>query len=108
MKNQFTIQENKNLTEIYRRLNYFHFGNVDQKLMIISYPSEVKTLCDMGMIKPTSNELPRIMGWYSLTEKGKVFFKENYIHPISHDLNHSMFCGDYVKTFDKIKYNNIK
>jgi DNA-binding MarR family transcriptional regulator len=75
MKKAFSANENRVLTEVYRRLKQLHSGNLDARLLILLLPSEVKTLVKNGYLKPHSSETPRVINWYNLTEKGKTIFK---------------------------------
>jgi len=94
MKIQFTAKENIWLTEIYRRLNYFHKGDTNTELLLLAYPGDVKTVKDKGILKPSFNERPRSLNWYSLTQKGKELFK-NHIRKdkITEAENLSIFIG---------------
>ncbi len=109
MKNKFNNAENKVLSEIYRRLNFFHGGNLNENLLLLSYPSEAKLLKEYELIKPYSNEIPRVLNWYNLTEKGKTFFS-NYVtkRKLSESINTSLFEGSYVKQFDKTLLSDKK
>lgn len=103
MKKQFTKKENTVLTEIYRRLNYFHKGNLNEPLLLLALPSEVKAIRHFGFVTPYSNEVLRALNWYRLTPKGKAFFS-NYIKKIGTKENHKL--RDYkIKKFD---YSLIK
>jgi hypothetical protein len=101
MKN-FTKKQNESLSEIYRRLNCFHKGNLDANLLYLALPSEAKEIIEMGLIKPCSKEVPRALNWYNLTEKGKKFFA-NYTEKngISESLAMKIFNREYYKQFDK-------
>jgi acyl-[acyl carrier protein]--UDP-N-acetylglucosamine O-acyltransferase len=70
-RKQFNQAQIAVLTEIYRRLNYYHKGNVDEVLMLQAVPSDVRCIDKFDFIKPYKEETPRIYNWYSLTEKGK-------------------------------------
>lgn len=101
MRTKFTKEENVVLSEIYRTINYFHEGNMDEKLMILEYPSKAKSIVGLGIIVPYGGETPKQLNWYSLTEKGKKFFK-NYLtkKKLSQELNQKIFEGTYVKQFN--------
>jgi hypothetical protein len=58
------------LLECFRRVYYFHKGNVNEKLCTCLIPSEAKQAKEHGYIKAANNEAPRVRNWYSLTEKG--------------------------------------
>lgn len=111
MGKDFTKAENKVLTEIYRRLSYFHNGNVNENLLLLTTPSRAKLIKKYGLIKPFSTEYPRQYCWYNLTERGKFFFR-NYpsiIFKISTEENDKMFNGESIIKFDKTLINfNIK
>lgn len=96
----FKTPQVKILTEIYRRLNFFHKGNVNEKLMLLALPSEVKSIKEFGIIEPYNKEVPRTTNWYSLTTKGKMFFK-NYIKKISEKENLELFEGNKTVNFIK-------
>lgn len=93
--NKFNKKQNRSLTEIYRRLNYFHKGNLNERLMYLAYPSEAKVLRDLGLIQPYSSEIRRALNWYSLTERGKRFFSK-YIAPINEEENQALINGEYI------------
>ena len=98
----FTKKQNESLSEIYRRLNCFHKGNLDANLLYLALPSEAKEIIKIGLIKPYSAEIPRALNWYNLTEKGKKFFA-NYTNKngIPESLATKIFNGEYYKVFDK-------
>ena len=98
---KFTNTQNKVLSEIYRRLNYFHKGDLDTKLLFLALPSEAKKISKFGFIKPESEETPKEFNWYNLTEDGKKFFS-NYVtkNKLSEDINLSIFEQTYTKSFD--------
>lgn len=96
-----THKENIVLTDIYRRLNYFHKGDLNTKLLANLYPSEAKPLIKKGLIMHhDGREILRIANWYSLTEKGKELFKK-YVtkDKLSEDENLSIFQGKKVINF---------
>ena len=96
--NKFTKKQLVCLTEIYRRLNCLHNGNLHEKLMVLGYPGEMKPIRDLGLIQPYGSETRRIVGWYSLTERGKRFFSK-YVEEVNDDDNAAMFEGRMIKTF---------
>lgn len=102
MQNRFTKAENEILSEIYRRLNYFHKGNLDANLLYLGLPSEASKISKYNLIKPYSGETPRVLNWYTLTDKGKKFFA-NYLtkKKLDQSVNHKIFTGAFVKEFDK-------
>lgn len=61
------------ITEVKRRIKEFKNGNKNAPMIFLGYPSEVKTLVKKGLLTPYSNELPRVLNWYNLTEEGKLF-----------------------------------
>lgn len=102
MKTRFTRIQNAVLSEIYRRLNYFHNGNLNANLLLLSMPFNAKVLEPFGIIKPYHNEeTPHVLNWYNLTEKGKLFFA-NYVtkSKLSYETNADIFDGSYIKKFD--------
>ena len=100
METKFTQLENEVLSEIYRRLNYFHKGNLDNRFMLLALPSEAKRIANFKLIKPMGNELPKAYNWYELTEKGKTFFS-NYVEDVSENENTQLFEKLLIKIFDK-------
>lgn len=99
---KFNNQQNRVLTEIYRNLNYFYFGDLDNNLMAMFLPSQVKCLSKYNFLEPSSEIKPRTMGWYRLTSEGKAFFK-NHTGYIGEDTNEAIFEGRYVKDFSDKK-----
>lgn len=96
----FSKKENIILSEIYRRLNYFHKGNLNEPLMLLALPSDVKIIKEYGLIMPYGNkETPRIFNWYSLTEKGKQFFS-HYIENIDEETNTKLYNVELIKEFN--------
>lgn len=99
---EFTNKQNKILTEVYRRLNYLNKGNLNEPLLHLAFPSEIKEIKGFGILTPyDEKEKPKILNWYRLTEKGKTFFS-NYVtkNKLSEETNHRIFTGEYVKSFD--------
>lgn len=98
---KFRKRENELLTEIYRRLNYFCKGDVNEGLLLLALPSETKVLNQYDILKPYLRETPRTLNWYCLTEKGKKFFS-HYTHKkrLGERENQRLFEGG-VKNFDK-------
>lgn len=98
---KFTREQNKVLSEIYRRLNFFHGGDLDTNLLYLGFPSDAKKIAEFGLIMPTRTESPRVLSWYNLTEKGKKFFSHyQRKNKLSESVNSDLFDGTYVKTFD--------
>lgn len=108
MKKSFTQKERRVLSEIYRRLNYFHEGNLDAHLLLLELPSVVKCLDSFGLVKPSTREIKHYRNWYNLTDKGKKFFA-NYVTntKLSEQMNHDLFTGRYVKHFDFELLSNL-
>lgn len=100
-RKQFTQAQNKILSEIYRRLNKFHNGDLNTNLLYLGFPSEAKIIAEFNLIECYGKEIPRVLNWYKLTEKGKNFFW-NYItkRKLDEDTNHKIFTGQYVKSFN--------
>lgn len=101
MKTKFTNEQNKVLSEIYRRLNYFHNGDLNTSLLLLAMPPEAKKIAEFGLIRSHSKEIKRVLNWYSLTERGRLFFG-NYVtkSKLSNETNSVIFDGSYVKKFD--------
>lgn len=93
----FTKQQNRVLTEIYRRLNYFHHGNTKEPLMLLALPSTVKCLDEFKLLRPYSKEIPRARNWYSLTHKGQQFFNNYAKNGISQNENSRLFVGKVIE-----------
>lgn len=85
-------KHNAVLTEVFRRLNYFNRGNIDQPLLLLALPSEAKPLLEAGFITPSSREIPRVLNWYKLTNKGKELFLHHQT-PVDDQTNHDLFTG---------------
>jgi hypothetical protein len=99
---KFTKKENQVLGEVYRRLNYFHKGDLDTNLLLLTLPSTVKILEEYKLLTPSNKEVPRTLNWYKLTKKGKEFFK-HYVekNKLTEEENLKLFNDDYIKKFDK-------
>ena len=93
-----TTPQNKILSEIYRRLNFLHDGNLNEPLLLLAFPSEVKSIKPLHLITPYSTETPKALNWYRLTPKGKTYFS-NYLAKISEETALQIFTGKYVKQF---------
>ena len=96
---KFTHEQNKVLSEIYRRLNKFHKGNLDANLLLLAFPYEAKKIKRFDIIEPAGNETPRVLNWYKLTKKGKIFFS-NYIEEIDNATFYKLFWDKHIKRFD--------
>lgn len=99
---KFTKEETKILTEIYRRLNYFHDGDLNTNLLLLALPSEVKKIKKYNLVRPSSTEIPKVLNWYKLTKEGKIFFS-HYVtkQKLSSDSNTKYFDQNNLKEFDK-------
>lgn len=64
------IKVSEQMIEFYRRQYVIGDGNY-KDLGNLGFPSEMKAVIELGLAKPFSNETPRVLNWYSLTEKGK-------------------------------------
>ena len=62
------------LIEAFRRVNQFHKGDVNSRLILLNYPSEVKSAKEF--IVPNSRESKRCLVWYNLTARGKELVKD--------------------------------
>ena len=92
------------LKEAYRRLNYFHDGDLNSDVLL-EIPSRAKSLISIDIIKPSYRETPKCFNWYKLTDVGKKFFK-NYIVKISEKENIELFNGEVMK-FDYNYYKKV-
>jgi hypothetical protein len=98
---KFTKEQNKVLSEIYRRLIFLNNGDVNKSMLLLTTPSTAKKITKLELIKPYSKEIPRVYNWYSLTEKGKGFFSHYVIDThLDSEMNTKLFTGEYVKEFD--------
>lgn len=97
---KFTAEENRQLTEVYRRLNYFKQNNLDEHLLMLAFPYQVKTLRQKGILKPSSTETPKALNWYNLTEEGKELFKD-------YSKNKRMSHNEALAIFEGIKTINF-
>ena len=95
---RFTTKQNRVLSEIFRRLNSLHGGDLNTNLLYLAMPSTAKVIKQFGLIEPYGGENPRALSWYRLTEKGKSFFG-NYITELDEAENRALFDG-MVKTFN--------
>lgn len=107
-KKNFTKGENRCLTEVYRRLNYFHNGNVNTELLYLAIPSNAKKILELGLIKPHETEIKNCWSWYNLTELGKKFFSYYNKVKIGSIKNRTMFEGLYIKTFNYQLFEKLK
>jgi hypothetical protein len=57
------------MLEAWRRVHMFHRGNVNENLIVLALPSQVKGLEDF--LIPSSGLTPRVYNWFKLTSKGK-------------------------------------
>lgn len=98
---RFTKEQNKVLSEIYRRLNYFHYGDLNENLLYLAYPSDARVIEKFSLIKPYGTEIPKALNWYNLTEKGKSFFSHYALkRRLSNKMNARLFDGTYTKIFN--------
>lgn len=100
MKKIFNKKERIELTELYRRLNTLCKSNLDEKLMYLASPGDAKILINLGLIVPYRFETPRVLNWYSLSERGKRFFSDYINTGISDEMGEGMFVGSYLMDFD--------
>ena len=82
-----------NMLETYRRINMFHNGDIDSRMVLLAYPSEVKQSIEYGLLKPYSKVQPYCLSWYDLTEKGKNLISDlmNEITWNEKEMNNSTF-----------------
>lgn len=105
-KKSFNKVEKSILNEIYRRVNYFKKGKLDEDLLLIAYPNESKSLVDLGMLNAFSKVESGTLTWYNLTEKGQNFFSNYKIdRKLTEAENHAFFIGEETIDFD---FNLIK
>ena len=68
---------NKIEREIKRRL--FEFKNKSSfngvTMVLLCFPAEAKKSIEKGIIEPYNKEIPRVLNWYNLTDKGVKYFK---------------------------------
>jgi len=62
------------LLETWRRINMYHKGNINDTMVLLSIPSDVKQT--KGLFIPYSNEIPKALNWYNLTKKGQEIIKD--------------------------------
>lgn len=94
----FTAQENRVLTEVYRRFNKFHKRNVDANLIMLAYPSKVKTLISKKVLTPSSKEISKVLNWYNLGTLGKDIMMQT--HKMKDTSNLPIFEGKKVIDFN--------
>lgn len=107
-KRNFTMGESRCLTEVYRRLNFFHNGDVNAECLYLARPSNAKKILTLGIVEPHGIEAKNCQNWYNLTELGKKFFCYYNNHKISVKENFAMFEGRMVKTFDYQLFEKLK
>ena len=101
VQKNFTKAQTEVLTEIYRRLNFFHNGNLTESLLYLATPTQAKRIKKYGLIKPYREEMRGTANWYNLTAKGQDFF-QNYLTPnkLPNSINEKMANGELLKDFD--------
>ena len=70
-----TKAENIVLTEAWRRLHQFHKGDVNANLLLLEFPSKLRTLRPY-LTPSNSPERERVLNWYTLTERGKKLMNQ--------------------------------
>lgn len=74
-RNSLTRQSQVNpLLEAFRRINMFKKGDVNAKMVMLAFPSELRDAVDF--FTPTNTETAKVQNWYDLTEKGKQVIKD--------------------------------
>jgi len=73
-ENNLKSSQKRILLEIWRRIHQFHNGDLDEKLLLLAYPSQVKSCREF--FKTYSGERPRCLSWYNLSESGKQLMKK--------------------------------
>lgn len=91
------------MNDVYRRLHYFHDGDLNSNLIYLGYPSEVKPL--YKYLKPVGNEKSRSMNWYCLTQEGKDLFAT--IPPMEKKDNSDFFVGNKRIDFNDYLKNSV-
>ena len=101
VQKRFTKAQTEILSEIYRRLNFFHNGDVTTNLLYLSTPTQAKKVKKYGLIKPYREEIKGTANWYNLTAKGQKFF-ENYSLAVKlpYHINNKLANGEMVLEFD--------
>jgi DNA-binding PadR family transcriptional regulator len=95
----FTKEENKELTEIYRRLKYLNKKPSD-KLLTLSRPLLMKSLIKKGFVECSAKEVPRVLNFYKLTEKGKDLFSSvDYKTNINYNESEQLSNGEKIIEF---------
>ena len=102
-KNKFSSEQNRTLTECYRRLNQFHNKNLEENLLLLSMPNKVKDLKNIFTCFD-GREQKRCLNWYKLTNEGKELFTkvlndENSIG-FNQAINESIFLGKSYINFN--------
>ena len=97
---KFNPKETIQLTEVYRRLGYFQKWNLNEHLLMLAFPSEVKTLKQKDILEPSHKESKRSLCWYRLTEEGKKLFQQySNLPKLSEQENLALFEGRKTMTF---------
>lgn len=101
---QFTMKQQRILSEIYRRLHKFNKVDgkclLDAQLLLLAVPSVAKELIKIDIIKPSCrDELPRVTNWYKLTPKGKKLFEPYVNDTPSEEYLLGLFTGIKTKYF---------
>ena len=101
-KNSFNMKERAVLSELFRRLCYFHKGDINARCLLLARPSEVKCLAPYGLIRTDSVETLRLKNcWYVLTAKGKEYFAP-MTRPMDATENLDIFEGRLIMHFPYI------
>ena len=99
---KFSSAEIVQLTEIFRRLCYFHKGKLDTGFLHPAYPSEVKTLVQKGILTPANTVTPRVCSWYCLDDAGKELFGP-IIREIGDQENVALYEGRETLNFNNLQ-----
>ena len=101
---KFNKKQTKMFSEIYRMLNYFHHDEsqpLDQKLLIVLYPSQVKSIKDYIKLSFRLVPTPRETDWYMLSDKGKELFSKHLNkHKLSDEENLALLKGTKLINFN--------
>lgn len=103
MIKKFSIQDKKNLTEIYRRMCQCLHPNYKPEFYASGTPFQMKRLVQFGILEPAFEEIKGMHGWYNITDKGNKLFPASRL--LSGKENIDMFEGKHIMDFD---FNLIK
>lgn len=76
MKIKLSHKERNLIQEIIRRVQCFHDGRLNDKLLLLAYQSELKELIAHGIVELSGDYMPRCLTWSHLTERGIKILKQ--------------------------------